>query len=145
MPLLGPFEEGRADSDSTSQATCLHLVGPSINRVGIANAGSSALFTGLAPGEFVLICGTSLTSATLFDPSFPNHPGQHKVLVNHAAAPIYGVAHRARSLVRSRCTLPTTARCQTRYLIFDFLKSQPDIFNGYTAIPAFFHHADSTP
>lgn len=43
--------------------------------VGIPNAGSSALVTaGLAPGEFVFIWGTSLTSATLFDPSFPTTP-----------------------------------------------------------------------
>jgi hypothetical protein len=41
-----------------------------------------------------LICGTSLTSATLFDPMFSDHPGRHKVLVNHVAAPIYGVVHR---------------------------------------------------
>ena len=45
------------------------------------------------------------------------------MLVNHVAAPIDGVAHRAGSAVRSRCTLPTTARRRTRY--FKFLEVPP--------------------
>lgn len=69
-------------------------------------------------------------------PKFSDHPGRHKVLVNHVAAPIDGVAHRARSVVRSRCTLPTTARRRTRYFKFLEVPPSPDIFNSYTAIRA---------
>lgn len=61
-----------------------------LNPTGIANSASFAPFTEqVAPGEFLTLAGTGLTTSNNVNTFFPTKLGGVQVLINNVAAPIY--------------------------------------------------------